>query len=255
MKPGEDELNRVYWTTFQLWGNLSSFYSIMLNGLPYGSNIQISELEETGDELYKTGTLASMLTEPEKVHDFYEMLKKQKQQVHQRITANAKKALDAAAIVYAHGILDASAYGYLEVLSLASPDSFRIYTGGKQVSLSDVESKSYDQLHKVKIKEFMEKIVENSSLIYKLDKLHEITKPTNTNLNPEHKYEREKLVAFDKARHNIVHGNDWSSYSMDFTKEFYYWNLINFYLLRIVVEKTGLKLSREGGNKYFLGVN
>lgn len=254
MKPGEDELNHVFYTTLQLLGKLSTFYSIMLNGLPSGSDIQISELERTGDELYEDGMLASMLTEPEKVNEFYEILKKQKQQVHQRIKADAKKALDAAAIVYAHGILDASVYGYLEVLSLASPDSFRIYAEGKKVSLSDVKLKSYDQIYKEKIKEFMEKTVENSSLIYKLDKLHKITKPTNTNLNPEHKYEREKLVEFDKARHNIVHGNDWSSYSMDFTKEFYHWNLLNFYLLRLVVEKTGLKLSQEGGNKYFLGL-
>ncbi len=254
MKPGEDELNHVYWTTLQLLGNLSNFYSIMLNGLPNGSDIQISELDITGDELYEDGTLASMLTEPEKVNEFYEILKKQKQQVHQRIKANAKKALDAAAIVYAHGILDASAYGYLEVLSLASSESFRIYTAGKQVSLSDVESKSYEQLHKEKIKEFMKKTVENKSLIYKLDKLHEITKPTNTQMNPEHKYERKRLVKFDKARHNIVHGNDWSNYSIDFTKEFYHWNLLNFYLLRLVVEKTGLKLSQKGGNKHFLGL-
>ncbi len=255
MKPGENELNRVFWETFKLLGNLSTFYSVMLNGLPRGSDIQISELEGFSDELYINGTLAKMLTKPGKVNEFYKIIKEQKRQVHQKIQHDTKRALDAAAIVYSHGILDASAYGYLEVLSLASPDSFRTYTETKQVSLSDVSSKSYDQLHKKKIKEFMEKTVENSSLIYKLDKLHEITKPTNTNMSPEHKYERGKLVDFDKARHNIVHGNDWSSYAINFTQECFYWNLLNFYLLRLVEAKTGLKLSQEGGNKYFLGVD
>jgi hypothetical protein len=254
MKTGEDELNRVFFTTLKLLGHLSTFYSTLLKGLHGGCTEQISELEATLEELHKDGSLANWLTDPGKGDEFYQILKEQKQQIYQRIQDNAKKQLDAAAIIYAHSILDASAYGYLEVLSLASPDSFRIYTEKKQVSLSDVGLKSYDQLHKEKIEEFMKKTVEYNSLIYKLDKLHEITMPTNTQMNPEHKYDRERLVKFDEARHNIVHGNDWSKYSIDFTKEFFYWNLLNFYLLRLVIEKAGLKLSQEGGSKYLLGL-
>jgi hypothetical protein len=254
MKPGEDELNRVFWMTFTLLGNLSTFYSVMLNGLLYGASKQISDLEIFGEELYLDGTLASFLTKPEIVDDFYKIMKSQMQQVHQRIKQNTERQLDAAAIVFAHGILDASVYGYLKVLAIASPESFSIYTDNKKISLSDAKSSSYDQLQKNKIEEFMEGTLERSSLIYKLDILHEITKPTNTKLNKNYNYERDKLVKFDEARHNIVHGNDWSSYSIDFTKELFYWELLNWYFLRLVATKTGLKLSQEGGNKYLLGL-
>lgn len=254
MKPGEDELNRVFHTTLKLLGSLTTFYSTLLSGLSRGSDIQVSKLEEVGEELYEDGTLARWLTEPEKVDDFYKIMQKQKEQVHQQLKDNAKRQLDAAVIVFAHSILDASVYGYLEVLSLALPESFKIYTENKTVCLSDVESKTYNQLHQQKIRGFMKGTVERSSLIYKLDRFHEITKPSNTQMNPSHKYDKKKLVEFDEARHNIVHGNNWSSYTIDFTKECFYWSLLNFYLVGLVIKRTGLKLSQEGGKKYLLGL-
>ncbi|MFC1793048.1 hypothetical protein ACFL3Q_05625 [Planctomycetota bacterium] len=252
MKPEEDELNRVFWTAWRQLGELTTFYSIMLAGLPHGVAAITLETEGFAEELYKDGTLASLLVEPEKVDEFYEIMKEHKQQVFKKNRDDAKRSLDAAAIVSAHGILDACVYGYLEVLSLAFPDSFTIYTERKKVDLSEVKLKSYDELHKDKIKKFMEGTVDRESLIYKLDKLHEVANPRSTLMNPEHNYDRERLEKFNKARHDIVHGNSWRSYSIDFTKEFYYWNLLNSYLLRLVVQKTGLKISQEGGNKYFL---
>lgn len=252
MKVGEDKLNRVFFTTFKLLGNLSTFYSVVLNGSTYGTTKVTLELEATGKELYMDGTLEKWLTNPEKVDDFYKIMQQQKKQITKQIKQNVKRQLDATAIVFAHSILDANVYGYLEVLSLACPESFRIYTDKKQVSLSDVECSSYKQLHKQKVEDLMEVTIERESLIHKLDRFHEITKPLDTQMNPNHKYEREKLVEFDKARHSIVHGNDWKSYTINFAEELSYWNILNFYLLGLVIKKTGLKLSQERGTKYLL---
>lgn len=245
IKPGEDELNRVFSMTFYQFGTLSTFYSVMLGGLPHGAKKQVLDMAEFADALYEDGTLASWLYEPEKVDIYYEAIEQQLDNVHQTIKDNAKKSLDAVAIILAHSILDVSVYGYLEVLSLASPESFVNYIEKKQIGLSEVESKTYEQIRNDKIKEYMEKQIERSSLIFKLDKFHEIVKPTNTQINPDYKYDREKLEQFDKTRHDIVHQNKWTSYSIDFTKESFYWILLNWYMLREVVKKTGLKLSQE----------
>ncbi len=245
MKPGEDELNRVFGMTFSQLGTLSTFYSVMLNGLPHGAKKQVLEMADFAYELYGDGTLASWLYNPEQVDTFYTLIEQQMDTVHQQIKDNAKKSLDAVAIVLAHSILDVSVYGYLEVLSLASPESFVNYIEKKKIGLSEVESKTYEQIRNEKIKEYMEKQIERSSLIFKLDKFHEIVKPTSTQINPDYKYDKEKLEQFDKTRHDIVHQNKWTSYSIDFTKESFYWSLLNWYMLREVVKKTGLKLSQE----------
>ncbi|MFX0200166.1 MAG: hypothetical protein ACFFCW_28940 [Candidatus Hodarchaeota archaeon] len=245
MEKGENELNRVFWMTFNQLGTLSTFYSIMLIGLPHGAKKQASYMAEFAEELYKDGTLASWLYNPEKVDIFYEAIEQQRDTIHQQIKDNARKSLDAVAIVLAHSILDVSVYGYLEVLSLASPESFVNYIEKKKIGLSEVESKTYEQIRDEKIKEYMEKQIERNSLIFKLDKFHEIVKPTNTQLNPDYEYDRDKLEQLDKTRHEIVHQNKWTSYSIDFNKEFFYWNLLNWYMLRELVKKTGLKLSQE----------
>lgn len=245
MPAGESEFNYVFWTTFQLLGKLSTFYSTVLRGLPRGVDLSMEEIEITGRQLYEDGTLATFLKDPSKVEETYKTIKEHIGHVYQKLKKDTKNALDGTAIVFAHGILDESVYGYLEVLSLVSPDSFISYIGKKQVCLTDIKSKTYDQLYKEKVKEYMESVVEKNSLMFKLDKIHEITKPTNTRMNRDVNYEREKINQFDAARHNIVHGNDWSSYSIDFTQELFYWNLLNFYLARLVSQKTGLKLSNE----------
>lgn len=250
VKPGEEELTHIFSLTNSQFATLSTFHSIMSHGLPHGAKKTVLDMAEFGDMLYEDGTLASFLHEPKKVDIVYQAMEQQLDKVHQDIKDNAKKSLDAVAIILAHSILDASVYGYLEVLSLASPESFINNIEKKQVGLSEVESKTYEQILNEKIKEYMEKQIERSSLMFKLDKFHEIVKPTNTQINPEHKYDRQKLEQFDKTRHEIVHENKWTSFSIDFTKEFYYWNLINWYMLREVVKKTGLRLIRE---KLFLG--
>lgn len=245
MPAGESELNYVHWTTFQLLGKLSSFYSTLLKGLPHGVDSAMSDTKKLYKQLYEDGTLATLLKDPSKVEETYKTTEERMGQLYQKLKDDTKKALDGTAIVFAHGILDAGVYGYLEVLSLASPDSFESFIGKKQVYLTDTKSKTYDQLYKEKVKEYMEDVIEKSSLMFKLDKIHEITRPANTQMNRAVNYDRDRIDQFDVTRHKIVHGNDWGSYSIDFTKESYYWTLLNFYLLKLVAHKTGLKLSNE----------
>jgi len=252
VKAGEEELSRVFFTTLSQLGRLCTFYSVMLSGLPSGAAKQILEMTETCDESYANGTMASWLKEPKEVDSFYALVHEQMSKVQHKIASDSKKALDAVTIVFAHGILDASVYGYLEVLSLASPGSFLRYVNERKVSLSEIQSQSYDQLLRGKLQEFMRKDVEYGSLLYKVDKLHEIAAPTNTQLNKNYKYDRKWLEQFDTARHEIVHGNDWTSYPIDFPTALFYWNLLNSYFLRVVIQTTGLKLSEEGAKKYLV---
>jgi len=168
MKPGEEELNRVFWTTFNQLGTLSTFYSVMKNGLPHGAKKQVREMADFADDLYRDGTLASWLYEPQKVDDLYRAIVKQTDSVHEEIKENAQRSLDAVAIILAHSILDVSVHGYLEVLSLASPESFVPFIEKKQVSISQVKSNTYEQVRDEKVKEYMEKQIDRNSLVFKL---------------------------------------------------------------------------------------
>jgi len=245
MPAGEAELNTVFFRTFQLLGKLSTIYSCLSNGLSVGTVATMSELETSAKQFFEDGTLASFIKDPSKVDIFYGLVKGQMENATERIQATTRRVLDGMAIVYAHGIIDAGVYGYLEVLSLATPEAFKKYIENKQVTLTDIESKPYEQLYKEKLNEYMEKVVERNSLISKLRMVHDIVNPTDTHMNRTTIYDEERIGRFDEARHKIVHGNDWSNYSINFTTESFYWDMLNFYLCHLVCYKTGLRLSDE----------
>lgn len=208
--------------------------------------ISESQLATMRRQLYENRLLPYLFKDPRTADKTRNTTDKWIRQIYQTLDDNQYYALGGMNVVCSHGILDASAYGYLEVLSLASPDSFKTYIEKKQVFLKGIDRKTYRQLYKEEIKKYMVDEIGQSSLIAKFDKIHEITKPSNTRMKLEMNYDRKKVEQFDTARHNIVHGNDWSGYAKDFTTvEFYYWILLNFYLARLVSEKTGLKLSSE----------
>jgi len=240
----ERKLNRVFGTTMSLLSKLSMFHSVAMEGLSHGSQAMVSDLMAVNEKMYSSGALAKWLLDPSKVDDFVRLMKEQVPSVCNRIENTTQNAVDAASIVFAHSILDACVFGYLTVTSLASPDLWEQYVLKKKIELSDFKNKSYKKVRDEKIQKFLTEL-ERKSLLYKLDLLHNIAPPPAEKISDTYKYDETRLRIFDEARHKIVHGNDWSSYSFGFDTEFRYWNFLNFYLSILVAQRTGLKLSSE----------
>lgn len=239
----QDELDRVFATTWWLLGKLTTFYNIATNGLFPGVRMHIEKTLQTFIQMHKSGELAELLLEPNKVDEYFKLVLNKVPKLSSNALNTAKSAVDSACIVFAHGILDASVYGYLTVTSLACPESWECYIERKKIELSSFKSKQYEQMRNDKIQDFLERTVEKSSLMYKLDLLHNITQPTTAQINPDYKYDRKCLEKLDDIRHRIVHGNEWDAGWLDFDREFFYWELLNWYFLRIVAKKTSLRLS------------
>jgi len=76
IKDGEYELNLVFCKTSSQLGSLSAFYSTMLHGLPQGHTIFLLGTQQVGEDLYKDGTLAHLLT----IDEYRAMMKEQRQE-------------------------------------------------------------------------------------------------------------------------------------------------------------------------------
>jgi len=113
----------------------------------------------------------------------------------------------------------------------------------KTIELSEVKNQSYEQLRDRKITDFVER-QERESLLYKLDLLHKIV-PPKRQISSSYRYDRERIKKLDDTRIKIVHDNDWNFHSLDFNSEYMYWNFLNFYLLSLVSDNTGLKFSND----------
>lgn len=242
--PAQEELDHVFGSTFSLLGRLSTFYSVASLGLSRGADKQFRELYDMHEEMYKRGELAKFFGGSNIPKEYLDFIRDRWPKVRQNIENQTRSAIDAGCIVFAHSILDASVYGYLRVTALTSPESWQCYVDKKKVELESYKTQSYEEIRNRKIQHFLESNVERESLLYKLDLLHKIAPPKGgMRLNKDYVYDRKRLSELDDVRHKIVHGNDWSFYSLDLTNELFYWDLLNWYFLGLVANKTGLKLS------------
>ncbi len=124
----------------------------------------------------------------------------------QAISDSSYASLDAAALVFYHSLLDASAFDYCRVTALHAPRDWEQDLKNTQVQLLETQSKSYDQLLQAKLDERLEKL-ERESLLTKVDRLFARCNPPSA-WSPMvgYVFDRERIKRFDDQRHEIVHG-------------------------------------------------
>ena len=216
-KVAEDKLAQTVGTTMGLWQKLKRFYDIASGGLPFGVGQQIVTESATMRHMVETGELAKYLYEPNDAQLFLSL--SDSPEMHQKTLETNQSIIDSACIVFAHGILEGCVYEYLTTTAIASPERWECYVKRKKVELVTFKEVSFEQIRNDKIEKLLGCDVKRESLIDKLDRLHRITPPREETQKMKVSYDRERLIRFDRARQDIVHGNDWSSYSFDFAQE------------------------------------
>ena len=235
---------RVVRNTGYLFCDLDTFHSVAMKGLFTGVNESAKESVTRIMRFIADEDLTKLLNinETNKKNIYVEQ---QLKNHTLRYRKNTKAAIEAACIVFAHGIIDACVYEYLTVTALAAPNLWDSWLERKRIhiELSKVKNSTYEQIRDERIIDILTKEVERKSLIYKLDLLHKIIPPKNGfNEVFGDAYDRERIVTLDDLRHNIVHKNVWKYKSLDLDKELKFWCGINYYLSRLVVESTSLIL-------------
>lgn len=242
-KLAEVKLAQTCGTTLTLWNKLKRFYDIASCGLSSGVEQKILMESATMRHLVDTGELAKILYDPNDAQWFLHLC--DSPEMYKKTLETSQNIIDSACIVFAHGILEDCVYEYLATTAIASPERWECYVKRKKVELVTYKETSFEQIRNDKIERLLRSDVKRESLIDKLDRLHRITPPSEETQQMKASYDRERLVRFDRARQNIVHGNDWSSYLFDFAQEWDYWFSLNFYFACLVCVNTGLKLSTK----------
>lgn len=149
--------------------------------------------------------------------------------------------VEAASLIYAHSILDAITYDLFVVSSLLSPSSWRTYVERKKVVFSDVLSKSAQQIEREMVSSCVASL-ERESLLKKIEILHSICKPPKM-FSPIHEYtfDPERLKRLDDLRHEIVHGLNPLSKSIQIS-EIEFFQKTSLYLAVMVSDAFGIKV-------------
>jgi hypothetical protein len=249
----ESELARVVGTTTKLLIKLRSFHKIVSSGLHSEADHFTKAARELLEGYSKTGEFNHWFVDGASWDDFLQLINSDPDSYRDKHVESNQSIIDAACIVFAHGILDDSVNGYLKVISMASPALWDSYLENKKVELKAIKGKTYEQIRKKTLRRLLDKENERLSFPNKLDLLHEISgvQEGEKFLENDFAYEQERLWKFHGIRINIVHGCDWDSHSFDFSTEYDYWFRLNYYLASLVCTKTGIKLSPKIAGQYF----
>jgi hypothetical protein len=118
-----------------------------------------------------------------------------------------QSAVEAASLVFAHSILDSAAMDYLRVTSLQGPNDWAEHVSQKQVPISALQGKTYDDLLKEKVSQHLETF-DRQSLLAKVDKLFQVCRPAQGFVPmDDYAFDRQRLEQLDSLRHELVHGS------------------------------------------------
>jgi hypothetical protein len=242
-KAAEQLAASIFGRTMSAWNAVYTFRWMGQLGLPHAVRKAARQHERTTHEFATADEYKDMFIGGgrEKLVElgFFETVAK-------GMTANAVSIFnvvsDASSLIFAHSVLDGAALDWCRVCALAAPDDLMPYIEKKRVSLSQVKEASFTELRDNEIHDFL-LALERESLIKKLDTIFSICRPPQHFVGMEHyRYDRERIVALDKLRHDYVHRTIINTRLPHGDDDLWYLFKTTHYLLPLVNQRYGIRL-------------
>lgn len=190
---------------------VSSFRIVASYGTPYAVGKVEADSINFANKLASDPEFEKMFTDRSRFIEYIGGLDGLASLMTARTIKDFRKAVDAASLVFTHSILDDASLGYCRVSAIVSPQDWERFVIKKQISLEDMKSMKatgFGEVLKKKVFEYIDKELENQSLIFKIDRLYEICQPSpGFSGIRDYKFERDRIKQLDDLRHDIVHGD------------------------------------------------
>jgi hypothetical protein len=114
---------------------------------------------------------------------------------------------DAAAIVFAHAVLDDLATECCKVSAMADPLAWESLVINKEVSISELKPRPFEEIYASLLTKYVARLGRESSLAKRIDILHQKCPPSSRGLAfpsiiemtaEDYKYDRERIRAVDR---------------------------------------------------------
>ena len=215
MIPETSEAEEIFSNTFansiRKFSAIFSFWRISRLGVPNVYTTIFNEAKDFNKDLFTNIVNAKFFHDQQAAFEFLEPLGGIENFSSEMARSEINTFLftvDAASIIFAHSILDGAAYDYCRVTSIVDPNSWAEIISEKQIKLKNFKGKQYDDIVKEKVNDYIIKEVERKSLLFKVDKLFQICRPSSE-FSPikNFEFDRDRLLKLDILRHEIVHGS------------------------------------------------
>jgi len=156
--------------------------------------------------------------------------------------SNARKAIDAASLVFAQSLLDESAWSYCHVCALVAPQDWEPLIEAKKIDFAAVRGKSAEAIRDELIQLTLGQL-ERESLLKKVDMLFRLCSPPK-NFAPigNYTFDRDRLEAIDNKRHRIIHANGLKTELENIDDDLEYVMKTSNFLMGLVHQKYGVQI-------------
>jgi hypothetical protein len=156
--------------------------------------------------------------------------------------SNARKAVDAASLVFAQSMLDDSAWSYCRACSLIAPGDWEPFLEAKKIDFVTVSTRSAEAIRDELIHAMLVQL-ERESLLKKVDMLFRLCNPPE-GWSPVANYvfDRSRLEAIDSQRHRIIHADGLRDQLLNVEDDLTYVMKTSNYLMGLVNQKYGVRI-------------
>lgn len=206
MTDAEKLFTETFLRGWQLWAVVHSFWDNLRGGLGISASKLKASAEELYDRLTSDPAYMKLLTDPV---GFARTVSKTdfSSKSSEFVSAQTSASLDAAALVFAHSVLEGLAFDYCRVTALHAPKDWEEDLKDTRVHLLEISKSSYREILDSKLKDRLERL-ERDSLLVKVDRLHaRCQPPAKWSPMTGYEFDKEKLKGWDAQRHEIIHGD------------------------------------------------
>ena len=152
----------------------------------------------------------------------------------------SKQAIDAAALVFAHTILDGTLTECCLVAFDAAPSDWFSFVKKRKIELGDLQNSSAADLRHQKALEYVNQL-SRESMVKRLETLHKLCVPKLKGEKPfTYWVTTEELEKFDRLRHNVIHVRGFAQPIPDIQEEVLFALVLGVSALALVGKAYGL---------------
>lgn len=254
--------HHVSYNSEQAFAEASEIFSAAFNNhvLTFGSIANFRRVVKTGIPLAKANiaqqdieNILILLADPKSREIFKDAehlfaegahLSMAKEQTRKSI-ATAESTTEAASLVFAHSILDATLFEFCRACAVAFPYDWMSLIEQRKVSFQELANKERFEVFVQLLDNYLIQL-EKESLLKKADILHQITALGDAIQVPgDYMYSRDRLNNIDENRHRIIHGLQFKDAVPDAELDIDYLMRTGIYFLSIVNQKYKLRIDPQ----------
>lgn len=235
-KAAADRFNHAVGRSLKVWRLIWSLQTYAAQGSTAAEQRILRAVHDTGREIITRPDFGTI----EQRQSAAELLPVTAEAAAVNTIADARVAVAAASVVFAHSLLDAAIDEYCAVSAMICPGDWLECVDESTVTLRQARTAPADELLDNALSVYLKKL-SNKSIVNKIKTLLQVCRPGSSEILKNYLFDADRIERFDKLRHDLVHEGAFDRVGSDTAAD----ERTNVYLSALITHRYGLLIGPE----------